>query len=336
MVTQKDIAKEAGVSSVTVSNVVNGNFHKVSEENIKRIQDLIEKYGYTPNAAARSLAKKGSQIIGVVIPNVGVEDNFLDSPYNAKVLGVLEKIIRAQNYYMMVQCVRNCKQVIPLLDTWNVSGVIFYGTSKEDAEDIVKQVKIPVVFLDTYLEGLATATVRVDDYKGGYLATRYLISMGHKDILFAGPKIYGETVMPRRYQGYEAAMKEYGLDSFIRWQSTPYTNYDCGIESGKKIAFLDRVPTAVFAAADIIALGIIAGLKLSGKVVPGDVSVVGFDNLAEGRYSNPQLTTVSQNTTKKAETAAHHLFEMIKLKEKRCVNETVDVEIIERQSVKRI
>lgn len=127
MVTQKDIAREAGVSSVTVSNVVNGNYHKVSEENIKKIQGLIEKYHYLPNATARSLAKKESQIIGVVIPNISKDDNFLESPYYARVLGVLEQIVRNKGYYLMVRCVGKCTEIIPHLSAWNVDGVIFLG-----------------------------------------------------------------------------------------------------------------------------------------------------------------------------------------------------------------
>lgn len=336
MVTQKDIAKEAGVSSVTVSNVINGNYHKVSEENIKKILDLVKKYNYTPNATARSLAKKESQIIGVVVPNIGADDNFLQSPYYAEVLGVLERVIRVQGYYMMVRCVGSCKEIIPLLNTWNVDGVIFLGSYKADAVEIRKQLKIPMIFLDTYLDDIQASSVRADDFKGGYLATKYLIAMGHKDILLAGSEIHGNSVVPKRYQGYEAAMKEHGLEKYIRWQYTVFTTYDCGVENGKKIAFLDPVPTAVFATADIIAIGIMEGLRLSGKLVPEDVSVVGFDNLAEGRYSNPQLTTVSQNITLKAELAAQYLFEMIKSKEDKQVDESVDVEMIERQSVKRL
>lgn len=336
MITQKDIAKEAGVSIVTVSNVINGKYHKVSEENIKKIQDLIKKYDYTPNATARSLAKKESRIVGVVIPNIGAEDNFLQSPYNAEVLGVLERVIRARDYYMMVRCVGNCREVIPILNTWNVDGVIFLGSYESDASEFRERMGIPMIFLDTYFREAAASAVKADDFKGGYLAAKYLIAMGHEDILLAGPQIHGDSVVPKRYQGYAAAMKEHGLEDKIRWQYVEFTTYDCGVENGKKIAFLDRIPTAVFATADIIALGIMEGLHLSGKRVPEDISIVGFDNLTEGRYSTPKLTTVSQNISLKAEIAAKHLFEMIRSKEERRIDESVDVEMVERQSVKRL
>ncbi len=336
MVTQKDIAREAGVSSVTVSNVINGNYHKVSEENIKKIQALIQKYHYVPNATARSLAKKESHIIGVVIPNIDEGDNFLKSPYNAEVLGVLERIIRVKGYYLMVRCVGSCQEIIPLLSTWNVDGVVFFGAFRNDVIEIKKKMTLPMVFLDTNTEGLSAFSVGADDYKGGYLATRYLISMGHKDILFAGPEVRGNSVIPKRYQGYETAMRENELEDRVRWQYAPYTSYECGVECGKKIAFLQPVPTAVFASADILALGIMEGLRLSGKRIPEDVSIVGFDNLPEGKYSSPQLTTISQHITEKAEIAAEQLFLMITEKNVPEENAQVDVEIVERQSVKKI
>lgn len=336
MVTQKDIAKEAGVSSVTVSNVINGNYHKVSEENIKKIQALIQKYHYVPNATARSLAKKESHIIGVVIPNVDEKDNFLESPYNAEVLGVLERIVRIKGYYLMVRCVDSCQEIIPLLSTWNVDGVVFLSAYRNDVIAIQKKMTLPMVFLDTYTEGLPAFSVGTNDYKGGYLATRYLISMGHRDILFAGPEIKGNSVIPRRYQGYETAMKENGLETQVRWQFAPFTSYECGVECGKKIAFLEKIPTAVFASADILALGIMEGLRLSGKRVPEDVSLVGFDDLSESRYSTPQLTTISQHISEKAELAARHLFRMLEKKESSETNIEVDVELVERQSVRNL
>ena len=99
----KDIASEAGVSIVTVSNVINGNYKKVSDKKIREIQEIIRKYDYVPNATARSLAAKKSNIIGVVIPYVTKNENFLQSPYNAQVLSVIEKAVRGKEYYLMVR-----------------------------------------------------------------------------------------------------------------------------------------------------------------------------------------------------------------------------------------
>lgn len=334
--TQKDIAEEAGVSMVTVSNVINGNYKKVSREKIDLINSIIEKYHFVPNATARSLAKKESKIIGVVIPNVGEDDNFLQSPYNAEILGVLERAIRKKGYYLMTRCVGSCTEILPLLSSWNVDGVLFIGAFKEDAEAITGKITLPCVFFDTYVDGVKIANVGTQDYKGGYIATQYLISQGHKHIIFAGPEVHGESVIPRRYQGYERAMRERGLEDNICWQYNKFTDYNCGVENGKAIAFEHPEVTAVFASADILALGIMRGLRLSGKRIPEDVSIVGFDNLAECKYSDPQLTSISQNITRKAELAAEQLFCMIQDKTTKECDECIDVELIERQSVRRL
>ncbi len=336
MVTQKDIAREAGVSSVTVSNVVNGNYHKVSEENIRKIQGLIEKYHYLPNATARSLAKKESQIIGVVIPNVSKDDNFLESPYYARVLGVLEQIVRNKGYYLMVRCVDKCAEIIPHLSAWNIDGVIFFGVFPQDVAAIKKAVHIPMVFMDTYVDSRIASSVVADDYKGGYLATKYLIDRGHRDILFAGPEIKGNGVIPKRYKGYEKAMREAGYGNRIRWQYIPFTSFECGMDFGDRIAALIPSPTAIFASADILALGVMAGLRRAGREIPGDISLVGFDNLAEGRYATPALTTVSQNIVPKAELTARQLFTLIQDKNASDTVSEVDVEIVERESVRSI
>lgn len=334
--TQKDIANLAGVSLVTVSNVINGNYKKVSKEKIELINQLIDQYHFVPNATARSLAKKESRIIGVVIPNVAEDDNFLQSPYNAEIVGVLEREIRNKGYYLMTRCVGSCTDVIPLLSSWNVDGVLFIGAFKEDAKMISSKVSLPTVFFDTYVQGIKIANVGTKDFKGGYIATQYLIEQGHQHIMFAGPEVHGQTVIPQRYQGYEQAMREAGLSDCICWQYTAYTDYDCGVINGQEIAEKHPEVTAVFASADILALGIMRGIRMAKKQVPDDVSIIGFDNLAECRYSDPQLTSISQNISMKAKLAAQRLFSMIEGKNVEEWNESVDVELIVRQSVKHL
>lgn len=334
--TLKDIAKEANVSSVTVSNVINGKYSKVSKETVQKVQDIIEKYNYKPNATARSLAMKKSKIIGVIIPNIGADSSFLQSPYNSEVLSVLEQQIRKQDYYLMIRCVGNCSEVLPLFSTWNVDGMIFVGAYKEEVHNIVEKVDIPTVFIDSYSDTDEFAGIVADDYKGGYLATKYLLARGHKNIIFAGPNSESQGVVHERFLGYCDAMKEKELPIEKRHIYEAVINYEAGIETGKQIAFSSPEATAVVSTADILALGIMEGLRLSGKMVPEEVSIVGFDNSPECSYCYPKLTTVSQNITRKAEHAAEYLFEMIAEEKSINVQEKVDVEIIERQSVKTI
>jgi len=334
--TLKDIAEEAGVSAVTVSNVINGNHNKVSADTIEKVEKIILKYNYRPNATARSLAMKESKIIGFIIPYVNENENFLRSPYNAEILGVLERYIRKKGYYLMVRSVKSCVDIIALFATWNVDGIIFLGAFKDEVKEIKKRMQLPLVFLDTYLDELEITNVGADDFKGGYLAAKYLMARGHKNIAFVGPDINKQGVIYERYKGFKVAMEESKQE--IRPERIFYSNtsYDDGIEVGKKIAFSSENITAIVSMSDILALGSMEGLRLSGKKVPDDISIVGFDNLPECRYSNPQLTTISQNILLKAEKAAEYLFKMIETKEEIIVNDRVDVEIIERQSVKTL
>lgn len=335
MVTMKEIAEEAGVSIVTVSNVIHENYNRVSAENIEKINKLIEKYHYVPNSNARSLAMKKSRIIGVIIPNVNDDENFMKSPFNAEIIGILEKVIREADYYLMVRSVNKTIDAIPLISSWNVDGVVFLGAFKEDIVAIKKRLTLPMVFVDTYGEGIEYVNVGSEDMQGGYLAAGYLIGKGHENIAFVGPSISGEGVINERYLGYEKAMKEHGFGDNINVVTVGSTSFEAGIEAAKKIAFLDADISAVFATADILAIGIMEGLRQIGKQVPDDVSVVGFDNLPESVYCCPKLTTISQNMDLKAKTIGKTILSMVNEKEESTSASSikVDVNLIERNSV---
>ena len=335
MVTMKEIAEEAGVSIVTVSNVIHENYNRVSAENIEKINKLIEKYHYVPNSNARSLAMKKSRIIGVIIPNVNDNENFMKSPFNAEIIGILEKVIREADYYLMVRSVNKTIDAIPLISSWNVDGVVFLGAFKEDIVAIKKRVNLPMVFVDTYGEELDFVNVGSEDMQGGYLAAGYLIGKGHENIAFVGPSGSGEGVINQRYLGYEKAMKEHGYDNYIKNIAVPSTSFEAGIEAAKKIVFTESDITAVFATADILAIGIMEGLRQIGKRIPEDISVVGFDNLPESVYCYPKLTTISQNMDLKAKTIGETILTMVNDKEKSSSlgSIKVDVSLVERNSV---
>lgn len=332
----KDIAQKAGVSTATVSNVINGNHHKVSQETIKKVQKIIEENDYKPNATARSLALKESKIIGVVIPYVGKDEPFSESPYYARILALLENYVRGQGYYLMIRCIRQCKKIIPIFSTWNVDGVILLGAHKDEVAEIEERLKVPTVYIDTYAEQLQVATVGSDDYKGGFLAARYLMGKGHRDMAFVGPDVNSSVVIHERYRGFCEACKERGIEITSDNVFEAWTIYEQGVQAGKKIGISDKKFTAVIAMSDIVAFGVMEGLRLSGLNIPNDISVMGYDNLPECKYTYPQLTSVSQNLEQKAFLAGEHLFKMIRDKQKLVVNEKVDVEIAERQSVKEV
>ncbi len=332
----KDIANAAGVSTATVSNVINGNHKKVSQQTIAKVQKIIEENDYKPSATARSLVMKESKIIGVVIPHLTEEQPFSVNPYNAQMLALLENYVRNQGYYLMVRCVGRCRDIVPIFASWNVDGVILFGAYQNEVGEIEEGLKVPTVYIDTYAEKEGIANVGSDDYKGGYLSARYLIGKGHRRIAFAGPETDSPGVIQERFRGVCDACRERQIeiapdDIFRAWTTFPQ-----GVEAGKKIAFSPRKFTAVICMSDIVAIGVMEGLRLSGLNVPGDVSVVGYDDLPECLHSNPQLTTVSQNLSRKAFLVGESLFQMIREKRKIAINIKTDVEIAERKSVKEM
>ncbi|MCH5287070.1 MAG: LacI family DNA-binding transcriptional regulator [Christensenellaceae bacterium] len=332
------IAKMAHVSKVTVSNVVNGKYDKASKETIERIQKIIEVTGYRPSATARSLSMKQSRIIGVVIPYLYANESFSGRPYNAHMLGHLERYIRNQGYYMMPRCVMQSFDALPDFATWNVDGAFVLDLVAEDALRLQDKLNIPAVFIDTYTNYAPLATVCIDDYKGGYLAGKYLLDKGHRRIAFVSPTLTEHSgVMQERYRGFCDALRERGA-AFAPEQHivTESVLYDQGVEAGKQIAASNLKFTAVAAMADVLAFGVMDGLRQGGKQVPDDVSVVGFDDLPECQYTYPQLTSVSQHLEEKAQCAGEYLFSMLRDGNAVTGSRKVDVDLIERQSVKAI
>lgn len=330
----KDIAEKAGVSTATVSNVINGNYHKVSQSTVEKVRKIIDEIGYSPSATARSLASKKSKIIGVVLSNIGEDDNFFSNPHYAHLLALLEKHIRDEGYYMMLRCVDRCKQIIPLFSSWNVDGIIFFGTVRSDVEDVKKSIRVPAVFIDTYADDQQIVNVGINDFKGGYLSAKHLIEMGHREIAFAGPGIHNPGVTQQRFQGFMTACREANVPMPEDHLFNTMSIYESGVETGKCVAKSWISFTAVAAMSDIAAIGIMEGLRLEGKRVPEDVSVIGFDNLLDCRYSYPKLTTVSQNTEQKAKLVSQLLFCQIRGEKTEESSVQNDVEIISRQSVR--
>lgn len=332
----KTIAQAAGVSTATVSNVINGNHHKVSRETIERVQQIIRESNYRPNATARSLASKKSNMIGVVLPNIGQDGNFAENPHYAHLLALLETNIRNRGYYMMLSCVQQTKESIPLLSSWNVDGIVFMGTFREEVPGLRESLRVPAVFIDTYAEDLGIVNVGVDDYRGGWLSASYLLDCGHRNIAFVGPSVGKLDVMQKRYEGFRDACAQRGVDLENGDVFLAQTTYSGGVDAGKRIAAAQKRFTAVAVMSDIAAFGVMEGLRQSGAEVPRDVSVIGFDDLLECQYCYPRLTTISQNVEQKAEKAVTWLHQMISRETVTFSQTLSDVKVVERDSVRNL
>ena len=162
----KDIAERAGVSTATVSNVINGNYRKVSEETRARIEKIIEETNYRPSVIARSLAGTQNRMVGLVVPYISSAEEFTISPYYTYVVSALERYVRNHDYYLLLRCVPDVHSILPFLSAWNVDGAIFLGVLGDDVAEIKKGLHAPAVFLDTYTDE-NVVNVGIDDYRGG-------------------------------------------------------------------------------------------------------------------------------------------------------------------------
>lgn len=331
-----EIAQKAGVSKATVSNVINGKLSKVSDETKEKIESIIRETGYKPNVMARSLVKKESRLIGVVVPYLGKDETFFANPYNAHIIAALERYIRKNDYYLMLRCVGDPREIVPLLSSWNVDGAFFLGIYRDEVPEIKSLIDMPIVFLDTYAPGEEIVNVGIEDYRGGYLSARYLIGKGHTKLALVTPDITSEGVIKERYKGFTDACRESGVP--FKKGNIYYTEstYASAVQVGQDIAFGQGEYTAVACMSDIVAFGVIEGLKQCGLRIPYDMSVIGFDNLPDCEFMSPKLTSVAQDFEWKAKKASDYLFKMI---EEKCVlvaDERQPIKVMERQSVRAL
>lgn len=333
--TLKDIADKAGVSMMTVSNVINGKTSHVSAKTIEKVNAIIEEYGYIPNLNARSLTSKTSNIVGIILSfyESGKDDNFLENPYISTMIGTIERELRSNGYYTMVRSISRESDITLLLKNWNVDGIIFlYPGFQKYMRQFLDTASIPVAIFDSDLDDPQLINICSDDVKGLYLSTKYMISHGHTHIAFVAD-YKGNHILTKRLDGYRKALEESRIPFRPEYILHYSPCYEGGITAGKKIASMRNI-TAAVTTADICAIGIIEGARLGGLQVPANLSVIGYDNSMLCQFTSPKLTSISQNIPQKALLAAKLLLEKINTgKTEEPCHITMDVDIVERQSV---
>jgi len=336
MATLKDIAKAVGVSCTTVSNVIHGKPGRVSAETIVKINKAIEDLGYVPNMSARSLVSNSSKVIGVINHLVTNNNgNFMEDPFHSVFIGAIESTLRENGYYLMLRTVETSQDLNFFLRNWNVDGLILTGIYEDDFYDILTRLNIPVVLIDSYVSNPKICNVGLEDFNGGYIATKYLIEHGHTSIAFASPFIRYNGVVSERLNGYKKALSEANIEFndelvFEQELDTPTT-----IALGKALAKRNDF-TAVFATADILAAGIITGLKQAGKRVPEDISIIGFDDINLCNLVSPPLTTIHQDAPSKGKLAVNYMIDKLEKRPIAKRQTILPVTLVERDSVKTI
>jgi LacI family transcriptional regulator len=192
---------------------------------------------------------------------------------------------------------------------------------------------VPLVALDSYSANPRTIGVRTDDRKGGWLAGARLTEAGHRRILFAGPPYEGMGVVGQRWEGFRSACIAAGVEASDITQASAFTTFEDGRELGLRLRHDHPEVTGVFATADVLAIGIMAGIREAGGSVPRDLSVIGFDDLDLSAYISPGLTTIAQDMPAKVAEASRIILDEIELGEGPRVPVSLGVKLVERRSV---
>ena len=322
--TTEELAKIIGVSRVTLSKVINGS-GGVSAKTEEKIRRYIEEYNFEPNSKARSLVGKEEQIIGLVSAYSGSYSGAsknITSHFATELINLAVNSAQERGYKTLV-CLtdveKDVRSIERLFSSKLIRGAILlgYNTGNEDIERIGRH-GYPLVLVNQERDSRYrnTVIVNMDDQVSAYFAIEKLVERGHKNILYIGCMRHRLPAM-RRHEGVMSALQKH------KAEIESLTEIDCDFSEEKAYNEIKRIykgrkagkPTGIFAANDIMAIGAMNALKELGYSIPGDVSVIGFDDIPVSKYLTPGLTTMSCNFEQIASVAVNSLIDMIEGRE---------------------
>lgn len=306
MATIKDVAALAGISYTTVSHVVNKT-RPVSKEVRLKVEEAIERLDYVPSAVARSLKAKTTATIGLLVPNSL-------NPYFAELARGIEDYCE-RNGYCVILCNSDDnpdkqRSYLRVLLEKRIDGLIVASAGGDvGLVEGLANVRTPMVIVDRGMDGLEADLVRIDHEYGAYLATRHLLELGHRDIAFIGGPA-DTSVAQMRQAGYCRGLKEAGIElSAERMLESDFTSIG-GYRAAARL-LEHQPPSAIFAANDMIGIGVLRAAAERNVRVPSELSVIGFDDIQMSQYVYPALTTVGQSILQLGEMAAEVLLRRI-------------------------
>ena len=331
MATIKDVAKRAGVSTTTVSHVINKT-RFVAEETREAVWAAIKELHYSPSAVARSLKVNHTKSIGLLATSS-------EAPYFAEIIEAVETRCFARGYTLILGNAHNDLQkqqaYLSMMAQKRVDGLLVMCSEYPD--ELLKMLEdnrnIPMVVMDWgESRGDFTDTVLDNAFEGGYLVGRYLIERGHRDI-GAIPGQLERNTGGGRHAGFLKALAEANIAVRDEWVVQGDFEPESGYRAMQQILLQKQRPTAVFCGGDIMAMGAICAADEMGLRVPQDISVIGYDNVRNARYFTPALTTVHQPKERLGETAFDMLLDRITSKREEPQTIEVHPSLIERRSV---
>ncbi|HIC95890.1 TPA: LacI family transcriptional regulator, partial [Candidatus Bipolaricaulota bacterium] len=289
-VTIREVAKRAGVSITTVSRVLTGNAkNHMRPETEERVLQAIRELDYSPNKYARALKRQRTGVIGVLAPDIS-------NPFFSRLLRGVENVAYRHDYLVLTCDAENSlekeNRYIELLIEERVEGVILISAAprNEEAERLLRK-GIHLVMADRRLENIEAPVVIADDFKAGYILTKYLLGLGYREIGFIQGPLNLSTARDR-FRGFLRAMEEEGVEVHDRcFKEADYT-FEGGYRAAQEI-LNGRLPQAIIAANDLMAIGAIRALEDNGFSVPQDIGIAGFDNIPLAALAKPRLTTIA-------------------------------------------
>jgi DNA-binding LacI/PurR family transcriptional regulator len=304
----KDVAARAGVSIKTVSNVVNGYLH-VAPDTRARVQEAIDELGYKPNVAARQLRSGRSGVIALALPE-------LQSPYFAELAGLIVQAAERRSWTVLIDQTdghaERERNLVAGLGRHAIDGLIFSPLALVGAE-LAGTGETPMVLLGERIWHGPADHVAIDNTVAATDVTRHLAGLGRRRIAAIGAQDRQSAVTAhQRLAGYREALDEAGLtpDPALIANADNFHRAD-GARAMARLLDRPDPPDAVFAFNDLLALGAIRTLLERGLRVPQDVAVAGFDDIEDGRFSTPTLTTISPDTERIAQLAVDLLAERL-------------------------
>lgn len=305
-----DVAARAGVSTATVSRVVNGR-PGVSPTTRMKVRAVIEELGYRPTGLDQLPRRSGSRRVGVLVPDL------LNPVFPAFAAAIAEQL--NQQGRQALVCSTNSSglrevELADLLDDCGAEGLVFVSSDMTDTRSThshyarFHEQRMPMVFVNGRVTGLPVPYVMTDERTAAKLAVDHLLSLGHRRLAAIVGPLYAQPAIDKR-AGFLAATARAGL------RDCPVESADWGVEGGRAAmdALLRRPvpPTGVVCASDLMAIGAVEAVREAGFEVPRDVSVVGFDDTGLAAHTGPPLTTIRQSIDRMAETAVNLLLGQI-------------------------
>ncbi len=318
----RDIAKKAGVSVATVSRYINGSGY-VSQETALKVQEEIDKTGYTSNIHAQAIFKKQSKTIGLMIPNI------LNPFFNEVITYVEDKVVKKG--YSVLLCntgddIEKERIHLDMLKRYRVDGII---AARSLCREEYKGINIPIVSFENYIKD-DVPIVTADNYNGGRLAFEHLYNQGCRKILnINGPKMFDATVA--RSKGFMDAAKKHGIEVSVLDSETDF-RYDMILNNSE--SFIKEVIKydGIFVFNDVSCANIMNTILSYGIKIPEDIKLMGFDNAYISTMVKPNLTTIAQPVESIANLAVDILMDMILNHTKHKLINLIDVELVTRES----